>query len=66
MNFKDFMKALDIQLKHVYLLSGEETFYIDKAREKIFEKLQVGKNEITTLDCNEKISLAMLSVNLKY
>ena len=58
MNFKDFMKSLDIQLKHVYLLSGEETFYIDKAREKIFEKLQVGKNEITTLNCNEKISLA--------
>ncbi len=57
MNFKDFMKTLDIKIKHVYLLSGEETFYIDKAREKILEKLQIEKSEVTTLDCNEKIPL---------
>lgn len=57
MKFNDFMKTLDIKIKHVYLLSGEETFYIDKAREKIFEKLQVEKSDVTTLDCNNKIPL---------
>ena len=51
------MKTLDIKIKHVYLLSGEETFYIDKAREKIFEKLQVEKSDVTTLDYNNKIPL---------
>ena len=58
MNFKDFMKMLDIKLKHVYLLSGEETFYIDKARDKIFQKLQVDKSEVTKIDCNEKIPIS--------
>ena len=58
MKFNDFMKTLDIKIKHVYLLSGEETFYIDKAREKIFQKLQVEKSDVTTLDCNDKIPLA--------
>jgi DNA polymerase-3 subunit delta len=52
------MKTLDTKIKHVYLLSGEETFYIDKAREKIFSKLQVEKSEITILDCNEKIPIS--------
>ena len=58
LNFKDFMKLLDVKIKHVYLLSGEETFYIDKAREKILSKLQVEKSEITTLDCNNKIPIS--------
>lgn len=58
MKFNDFMKSLDIQVKHVYLLSGEETFYIDKAREKILSKLQVTKSEIVTLDCSDKIPLS--------
>ena len=58
MNFEDFMKTLDIQVKHVYLLSGEETFYIDKAKEKILSKLQVGKSDITTIDCMSKIPVA--------
>ena len=58
MNFKDFMKMLDIRIKHVYLLSGEETFYIDKAREKILNKLQVEKSDIVTIDCNEKIPVS--------
>ena len=61
MNFKDFMKMLDIKIKHVYLLSGEETFYIDKARDKIFQKLQVEKSDVTKIDCNEKISLAEIT-----
>ena len=58
MNFKDFMKMIDIKLKHVYLLSGEETFYIDKARDKIFQKLQVDKSDVVKIDCNEKIPIS--------
>lgn len=58
MNYKDFMKMLDIKMKHVYLLTGEETFYIDKARDKIFSKLQVEKSDVVKIDCNEKIPLA--------
>ena len=60
MKFKEFMDALDKDLKNVYLLSGEETFYIDKAREKIFAKLEVDKSEIVVLDYNEKISLSAI------
>jgi len=58
MNFKDFMKMLDIKIKHVYLLSGEETFYIDKARDKIFQKLQVDRADVTKIDCGEKIPIS--------
>ena len=58
MNYKDFMKMLDIKIKHVYLLSGEETFYIDKARDKIFQKLQVEKSDVVKIDCSEKIPIA--------
>ena len=58
MKFKEFMNELDKDLKNVYLLCGEETFYIDKAREKIFAKLQVDKSEIVTLDCSEKIPIS--------
>ena len=43
MKFKEFISALDSEIKNVYLLSGEETFYIDKAREKIFARLNVDK-----------------------
>ena len=52
------MKMLDIKIKHVYLLSGEETFYIDKARDKIFQKLQVEKSDVVKIDCNEKIPIS--------
>ena len=58
MNFKDFMKTLNGKIKNVYLLSGEETFYIDKAREKILSKLQVEKNDVTTIDYNNKIPIS--------
>ena len=58
MNFKDFMKTLDGKIKNVYLLSGEETFYIDKAREKILSKLQVEKSDVTTIDYNNKIPIS--------
>lgn len=52
------MTALNGKLKHVYLLSGEETFYIDKAREKILAKLKVTPADIVMLDCNDKIPVA--------
>ena len=55
MKFKEFMSALDGELKNVYLLSGAETFFIDKAREKIFERLNVDKaTELTIFDCDTK------------
>ncbi len=61
MKFKDFMNSLENELKHVYLLSGEETFYIDKAREKILSKLGADKSEVVVLDCGEKISVAEIA-----
>ena len=38
MKFKEFMGALDGGLKNIYLLCGAETFFIDKAREKILSR----------------------------
>ena len=58
MKFKEFMAALDRELKHVYLLSGDETFYIDRAREKILAKLCINRADLVTLDCGDKISPA--------
>lgn len=57
MNFKDFMTELDDNLKHVYLLSGNENFYIDKAREKILQKLKVTRQDIFVLEYKEKMSI---------
>ncbi len=55
MKFKDFMSALDGKIKNVYLLSGAETFFIDKAREKILARLNVDKTtELLTFDCDAK------------
>ena len=55
MKFKEFMDALDGDIKNVYLLSGEETFFIDKAREKILARLGVDKaTELITFDCDTK------------
>lgn len=59
MKFKEFMNALDGDLKNVYLLSGEETFFIDKAREKIFERLGIDKaTELVTFDCDTKPAIS--------
>ena len=52
------MKELDGGLKHVYLLSGKETFYIDKAREKILSKLKIPRQDIFTLDYKDKIPIS--------
>ena len=55
MKFKDFMTALDGEIKNVYLLCGAETFFIDKAREKILTRLGVDKKtDLITFDCNTK------------
>ena len=58
MKFKEFMSALDGAIKNVYLLSGAETFFIDKAREKILARLNVDKStELVTIDCDTKPAL---------
>ena len=57
MNFKDFMKDIDGGLKHVYLLTGKERFYIDKALEKILSKLKITRQDIFTIDFKEKMPI---------
>ena len=59
MKFKEFMRALDGGIKNVYLLAGEETFFIDKAREKILSRLGVDRTtELVTIDCDTKPALS--------
>ena len=61
MKFKEFMRALDGGIKNVYLLAGEETFFIDKAREKILSRLGVDKStELLTFDCDTKPAISEL------
>ena len=58
MKFKEFMSALDGDLKNIYLLCGAETFFIDKAREKILTRLNVDKaTELIIFDCDTKPAL---------
>ncbi len=46
MKFGEFMASLQKnELKHVYLLAGEEHYYIEKAREKIFSRLFASPQE---------------------
>lgn len=52
------MKELDGELKHVYLLSGKENFYIDKAREKILSKLKISRQDVFNIDYKEKMPLS--------
>ena len=59
MKFKEFMSALDGGIKNVYLLCGEETFFIDKAREKILARLEVDtETELLIFDCDAKPALS--------
>ncbi len=47
MNFGEFMASLRKgSLRHVYLLSGEENYYIGKAKERILERLFPVKEEV--------------------
>ena len=58
MKFKEFMNALDGEIKNVYLLVGAENFFIDKAREKILARLDIDKTtELLTFDCDTKPAL---------
>lgn len=52
------MKELDGELKHVYLLSGKENFYIDKAREKILSKLKISRQDVFNIEYKEKMPLS--------
>ena len=46
MKFGEFMASLQkSELKHVYLLAGEEHYYIEKAREKLFAQLFASPQE---------------------
>ena len=58
MKFKEFMSALDGGLKNVYLLSGTEFYFIDKALEKILARLDLDRTtELVTIDCDSKPSI---------
>lgn len=57
MKFNDFMKDIDGGLNHVYLLSGKEKFYIDKALEKILSKLKINRQDVFTIDFKEKMPI---------
>ena len=58
MKFKEFMSALDGEIKNVYLLVSAENFFIDKAREKILARLGIDKaTELLTFDCDTKPAL---------
>ncbi len=52
------MKELDGELKHVYLLSGKENFYIDMAREKILSKLKISRQDVFNIEYKEKMPLS--------
>ena len=52
------MSALDGGIKNVYLLSGSENYFIDKALEKIISRLEIDKTtELVTIDCDTKPAL---------
>lgn len=52
------MRTLDAEIKNVYLLSGAENFFIDKAREKILARLEIDRaTELVTFDCDTKPAL---------
>lgn len=61
MKFKEFLSDLKTP-RQVYLLAGTESYFIDRAREKILSKLFETKDErrdgLTTLDCDNKIDLS--------
>ena len=62
MKFKEFMSGLDGGLKNIYLLCGAETFFIDKAREKILSRLGVDRaTELITFDCDMKPALSEIA-----
>ena len=60
MNYKDFVMSLKT-IKHVYLLTGVESYYIDRGVEDILSRL-FKKNEdrsegLVKIDCDKKVDL---------
>ena len=60
MNYKDFVMSLK-SMKHVYLLSGAESYYIDRGVEDILSRL-FKKNEdrsegLVKIDCDKKADI---------
>ncbi len=67
MKYSEFMGALQKgSLKHVYLLSGEEPYYIDRAKARILELLFPGEGEAaeSLLRMEGDVDLDELSGNL--
>ena len=60
MNYKEFVMSLK-NLKHVYLLSGPESYYIDRGIEDILSKLFKTKEErsegLVKIDCDKKADI---------
>lgn len=60
MNYKEFVMSLKT-LKHVYLLSGAETYYIDRGTEdilsRLFKKPEDRNDGLVKLDCDKKIDI---------
>ena len=46
MKFPEFMKTLDKNSSQIFLLGGEERYFIDRAKSKILEKIFPDKSEI--------------------
>ena len=60
MNYREFVMSLK-NLKHVYLLSGAETYYIDRGIEdilsRLFNKTEDRNDGLVKLDCDKKINI---------
>ena len=60
MNYKEFVMSLK-DIKHVYLLSGAESYYIDRAVEdilsRLFKKGEDRSEGLIKLDCDKKVEL---------
>jgi len=60
MNYKEFVMSLKT-IKHVYLLSGAESYYIDRGTEDILSRLFKNNEDrndgLIKLDCDKKIDI---------
>ena len=61
MNYKEFVMSLK-NMKHVYLLSGAESYYIDRAVEdilsRLFKRPEDRSEGLVKLDCDKKVELS--------
>ena len=60
MNYKEFVMSLK-NIKHVYLLSGAESYYIDRGVEdilgKLFKKNEERNEGLIKIDCDKKVDI---------